>query len=513
MPQLLGLDFGTTNVKAVVFSEDGRILSQASNPTPIHNEGHLRAVHHGEEMWQAAAATIGQAMDKLADKHIEGLAISSLAEAVVPVDADGRVLYPTIAWFDDRTIPQRDWWRERLGAVRIFHICGTHLDHIFSINKIMWMRDQEPDVCRRTVRWLGVNDYLNYRLTGEQMTSPSIASRTMAFDVAARNWSTTMLDMAEMSPEQMPPVRESSSLVGRVTSKSAEQTGLQVGTPVYLGGHDHICGALAVGVVAPGPVLNSLGTTEVLLVAMDRFNPQGEDPEKQGFSHGCHVVPGKYYAFGGVRGAGHVTEWLRQLYGKGLAGENAALSDVYQAMTEAGLAAPRGAKGLFVLPFIAGGRPHRDAEARGVFFGLRTNHTAGDIIRATYEGLSYELRYSIGLLENFSGSPIRRLTGIGGGTRNELWLRVKADITGRPIDLSALTENAALGAALLAGLGSGIYSDVADATRQVYRVDRTIEPDPAAHDAYSQWYEEVYLPLYPQLRSSFLTVARLFPET
>lgn len=512
MPHLVGLDFGTTNIKAVVFSEDGRILSQASNPTPIHNEGYLRAVHHAEEMWQAAATTIGQAVGKLVDKHIEGLAISSLAESVVPVDVDGRPLYPVIAWFDDRTIPQRDWWRKQLGAVRIFRICGVHLDHIFSINKMMWIRDHAPDAFRRTVRWLGVNDYLNYRLTGEQMTNPSIASRTMAFDVAARDWSRTMLELADIPLEQMPPVHESGSLVGRVTPQAATETGLPVGTPVFLGGHDHLCGALAAGVVSPGPVLNSLGTTEVLLVAMDRFDPQGEDPEQQGFSHGCHVAPGKYYAFGGVRGAGHVTEWLRQLLGQRLASGDASLAEVYRAMTDAGMAAPRGSKGLFVLPFIAGGRPHRDAEALGVFFGLRTVHNAGDIIRATYEGLSYELRYSIGLLEAFSGHPIQRLTGIGGGTRNELWLRVKADITGRPIDLPALTENAALGAALLAGLGSGVYRDVNDATHSVYRLERTIEPDRAAHEQYIEWYDQVYLPLYPQLRASFLTAARLFPE-
>ena len=513
MSRLLGIDFGTTNIKAVVFAEDGTVVSSATQRTPTHVEGHLRAVYEPEEIWQATATTIRGALDELGPSpEVDGLAISSMAESVVPVDAAGRELYSIIAWFDDRTIPQRDWWREHLGAVRIFNICGVHLDYIFSINKILWMREHEPDVFRRAVRWLGVNDYLNYRLTGEQMTSPSIASRTMAFDVGRRDWSETMLNLAELPLALFPPVQESGTLVGTVTAQAAAETGLPVGTPVLLGGHDHLCGALASQVVGPGPVLNSVGTSEVLLVSMDHFSPQGEDPEKQGFSHGCHVVAEKYYAFGGIRGAGHLIEWLRRLFEKELEAGAPRHSDAYQAMVEIGQRSPPGSKGLFVLPFVAGGRPHRDAEASGVFFGLRMSHTMSDVIRAAFEGLSYELRRAVGALETFSGQPIERLTGIGGGTKNELWLRVKADITGKPIDLLGLTESAALGAALLAGLGTGVYAGVDDATRQVYRLERMVEPNPFAHEMYNEWYEQVYSRLYPSLRESFLTTARLFPE-
>jgi len=304
MPRLLGIDLGTTNIKSVVFSEDGTVVSSAAHRTPTHVEGHLRAVYAAEDIWQTTAATIRESLDGLgSSRGVDGLAVSSMAESVVPVDAVGQELYPIIAWFDDRTIPQRDWWGEHLSAVQIFNICGMHLDYIFSIHKILWMREHEPDVFRRAVRWLGVNDYLNYRLTGEQMTSPSIASRTMAFDVGRRDWSETMLNLAGLPLTLFPPVQESGTLVGTVTAQAAAETGLPMGTPVLMGGHDHLCGALASRVVGPGPVLNSVGTSEVLLVSMDCFSPEGTDREKQGFSHGCHVIPEKYYAFGGIRGA------------------------------------------------------------------------------------------------------------------------------------------------------------------------------------------------------------------
>jgi len=525
MAYLLGIDFGTTNTKAVVFAEDGRVLSSAVRRTPTHVQGHLRAVYYAEEAWQTVTAAIREALAGLPASDtgkplvIDGLAISSMAEAGVPLDSAGRELYPIVAWFDDRSSPQRDWWREHLGAARLFSICGLHLDYIFSVNKIMWLREHEPDIWRRTVRWLCMSDYLTYRLCGEQAISPSIASRTMAFDVARRVWSELILELARIPADLFPEVQESSTLIGHVTSQAAAETGLLAGTPVCVGGHDHLCGALACQVYQPGPVLNSVGTTEVVFVAMKEFAPQVDEPERRGFSCGCHVVPGTYYALGGVRSAGPLNEWLRSLFAHELMGQGVGLPPdmpapgIYQALAELGFSSPPGSRGLFVLPFVAGGRPHRDPEARGVLFGLRSNHTAADIVRAAFEGLSYELRWDLEMLAAFSGNPVQRLTAIGGGARNELWLRVKADITGKAVDVPRLTESSALGAALLAGLGTGVYPDVAAATRQSYKVERTVEPDLAAHEIYSRWYERVYLPLYPLLRESFLTAAQLFPET
>lgn len=508
MAHLLGVDFGTTNVKAVVFDEQGEVLSQASNRTPVVTEGHLRAHHDPEECWRTMAATIRQAVDGLPTAHVDALCISSLGEAGLFLDEHDRPVYPIIAWFDDRSSPQRDWWRETLGAVEVFRICGVHLDYIFSINKMMWIRDNEPEAFRRAKRWLCVNDYLAWRLTGEQGMSPAIASRTMAFDVAGRRWSGRMLGLARMDASLMPPIVESGTEVGRVTARAAAETGLPAGTPVVVGGHDHLCGALAVNVIGPGPVLNSVGTAEVIMVATEKFSPPGDDPEQAGFSCGCHVVPARYYALGGLRCSGPLSEWLARTLGGCVPGDGS----VFARMSAAGLESPAGAKGLFVLPFVSGGRPHRDTEARGVFFGLTTSHTVADIVRAAFEGLSYELRWDIGVMEAFTGARVERLTAIGGGTRNDLWLRVKADITGCPIEISARAEGAALGAALLGGLGIGLYRDVADAARAGYRIERTVEPDATAHERYSDWYESVYAGLYDRLRSAFLVTARKFTE-
>lgn len=524
MACLLGIDFGTTNTKAVIFAEDGRVLSSAVRRTPTEVQGHMRAVYHAAEIWQTVASTIKEALDGLTNSGVgtrpavDALAISSMAEAGVPLDAAGRELFPIIAWFDDRSSAQRDWWREHLGAASLFAICGLHLDYIFSVNKLMWLREHEPDVWRRTTRWLCMSDYLSYRLCGQQAISPSIASRTMAFDVARRAWSETILGLAQIPVEFFPEVRESGTLIGHVTAQAAADTGLLAGTPVCVGGHDHLCGALACQVYHPGPVLNSVGTSEVVFVAMKEFAPRMEQPERRGFSCGCHVMPGMYYALGGVRSAGPLNEWLRSFFAHELMGKSVGLPPdvpapaVYQALAELGLSSPPGARGLFVLPFVAGGRPHRDPEARGVLFGLRSNHTAADIVRAAFEGLSYELRWDLEMLEAFSGNPVQRLTAIGGGARNDLWLRVKADITGKAVEVPTLTESSALGAALLAGVGTGVYPDLSSATRRTYQLERVVEPDLEAHERYSRWYEKVYLPLYPLLRDSFLTAAKLFPE-
>ncbi len=504
MPYLLGIDFGTTNVKAVVYDTWGKALASAAVRTETEHQGPQRAVYPPDKVWSSIVSVIRQVVAELGEAAgIEALAVASLGEAGVPLDGNGNWLYPAIVWFDSRTIEQHRWWEKEFGAEKVFAICGLLPGPIYSINKMMWLKEHEPHVHRRMAHWLCMADYITYKLTGIYSTSYSLASRTMAFDLRERHWSPTLLEAAGIDPAIMPPPYPSGEVVGRVAEDAAAATGLLSGTPVAAGGHDHICGALATQVFEEGPVLDSTGTAEALLTTVNEFRPERASHEL-GLSYGCHVARDRYYLVGGILSSGGLVEWLRELFWPQRAGDES----LYQVMVQE--AAASHPEGLFILPYITGGgAPHRDPDAWGTLFGLRSSHTRGDLLRAAFESLSYELRALVEALEEFAGLEVTTLRAIGGGTKNELWLRLKADITGKLVEVPALQESTALGAALLAGLGVGIYSDEREAVSRVYRTERTIPPDPAAFKRYSRYYEEIYRELYPLVRELYAKAARL----
>ncbi len=497
MPYLLGIDFGTTNIKAVAYDLQGQAVASASTRTEVEEQGPRQAVYPPHKVWEGVTTVIKQVVDKLGEATvIEGLAVASVGEAGLPLDEKGQWLYPAIVWFDSRTIEQHRWWeREGLGAT-VFAICGLPLDPIFSINKIMWLKEHEPQIYRRTAHWLCMADYITYKLTGVYSTSYSLASRTMAFDLGQRDWSSTLLEAAGIEADIMPPAYRSGEVVGGVSEEAAAASGLRSGTPVVIGGHDHICGALATDVFEEGPVLNSIGTAEAVLVTVDSFPPPGASCQA-GLSHGCHVARDRYYLVGGISSSGGLVEWLRRLFWPDRTDDQ----ELYHLMVEE---ARRGrSEGLFVLPHITGsGAPHRDPNARGTFFGLRPFHRRADLLRAAFEGLSFECRALVEAVEKAAHLKATSLRAIGGGAKNELWLQLKANITGKPVEVPALSESTALGAALLAGLGLGLYADEKEAVSQVYRPEKTIEPQAAAFERYSRSYE-LYRQLYPSVRELY----------
>ena len=502
MSYLLGIDFGTTNVKAVAYDLKGQARASASTRTETESEGPGRAVYHPDKVWKEVCAVLKEVVGALEDTaQIEALAVTSVGESGVPVGSQGQWLYPAIAWFDNRTLEQHLWWEREFGADEVFDICGLPLDLIYSINKMMWLKEHEPEIFRRMACWLCMADYITYRLTGAFSTSYSLASRTMAFDLKARDWSDVLLDAAGVKPEAMPPAYPSGEVVGRVTTEAAEETGLPAGLPVVTGGHDHICGALAVGVFEPGPVLDSMGTAEALLITVDDFRPEGA-AHKSGLCYGCHVARDRYYLVGGIVTAGGSVEWLRELFWPGRADDET----LYQTIIEEARAGET--SGLFFVPHLSGGgAPHRDPQARGIFFGLSAHHKRKDLLRAAFEGLSYEARTLLEALQRYSATELDILRAIGGGAKNELWMRLKADITGKTVEVPALKESTSLGAALLAGLGVGIYSDEKEAVSKVYKVEKTIAPDQAAFQNYDRYYKEIYRNLYPLLRDLSAKIA------
>ncbi len=492
MEILLGVDLGTTNVKCVAYTPAGEAIAQASRPTPIVQQGIRRAAHDPGSLWREMATVISRVAATLpAKSQVVGLAIASIGEAGVPLDAHGQPLYPIIAWYDERTARQSLWWAQALGEEAIYRRTGLPLGHTFTINKLMWLRDNEPAVYAQMQRWLCVSDYMVYRLTGEQCMGYSLASRTMALDLAERRWSSDMLACADLDAALLPELAPEGSLAGRIQPEAARATGLKEGTPVYVGGHDHACGALAMGAYRPGVVLDSTGTTEAQLTALNDISDRLMHPDLS-FCLGAHVARGRFYATGSILGAGSMLHWVAGLLWPALSDGSDALTALTQAASESVI----GAHGLYLLPHLAGaGSPDRDSTARGVWVGLNLEHTRADLARAAIEGLAFELRLLWETLERFTHYPIERVIVIGGGARNRLWTQIKADATGRVLDVPTQTEAVTLGAAILAGMGAGVYADEQDAYQHV-RFDQVI-PDLQRAAEYERLYDVLMQDIRP----------------
>ncbi len=409
LPLLLGLDIGSTNVKAVVYEPDGRSVARASIPTVTHYPRPTWAFFKPDELWSSAATVIRGVVAQIDDpRRIAGVAVASMAEAGVPLGSDGNPTYGAIAWFDRRTIPQRDWLGRQIGEDLLFARTGLSLQPIWSLCKLLWIKENEPEVWARSVRWLNIADFVAYKLSGEAATDWSLASRTLAFDIRRLTWDRDILQSAGVPGSILAPAVPSGTRIGSVTREVASATGLPEGIAVAAGGHDHVCGALAAGVVERGQILDSMGTAEALFVALDAplANPE---LGRLGYTQGAHVAAGSYYVNGGVYTSGASIEWLR-----------AALGDVdHDAIVAEAAATPAGSLGATFIPHLRlANAPHADARARAAFVGLTSDATRGTLARAVLEGIAYEGRATLEPLLGLAGlAGMPEIAVIGGGAR------------------------------------------------------------------------------------------------
>lgn len=489
MHYFIGIDAGTTNQKAIIFDKDGHIVSQAIRPSPLTSYPDGSAVYDADAVWEQICALlrcVTAQLDDEARRRIAGVAVTGMAEAGVPLDSGGEALYPFVAWYDPRTIPYADWWQEHFSPQRIAAVTGLRVQHIFSVNKLMWLRDNEPDVWRKMCRWCCMEDFIGLRLTGALKMDYSIGSRTMMMDMTGKDWSSEILDAAGVPAGVLPELVPSGSLVGHVTRRAAMATGLAAGTPVFAGGHDHVCGALACGVTRDGVVLDSCGTAEEILVST--ADPgYARSLGAEGYNVGCHAAPGLFYMAGGIPASGGTVDWFCKQF------------------PDSGDAAPSkaGANGLLFLPHLRGSSsPTRDPASRGAFLGIRHFHTRADFMQAVYEGLCYEFRMGLGRLTG-QAAP-EKIVAIGGGTKNERWIQLKADVTGLPIEIPAIQEATALGAAMLAAIGAGAYRSADEAAASIYRVGRTVLPDSGCRQVYDRAFS-----LFGQLYETLLPLNKL----
>ena len=493
---LLGLDIGTTNCKAILFDveKNKEIVYSRKMKTHYTKEGYV--FFEPTEIWDSVCGLIQEVIAKASHPlQVKGLSIASMAETGIPLDEKGKPIYHAIAWFDPRTKSQTQWWKDNFDPYKLYKITGLPLDYIFSVNKIMWIRENEPSIYKSIRKWLCIPDFIIYRLTGEYVTDYSIASRTMALDIRNRVWSSEILNVAEIDPAVMPPISPSGKIVGKVSSRASSETGLGRNTLVVTGGHDHLCGALAAGVYEEGQVLDSIGTSETILSVI-------KEPalNKELFNFnllcGCHVAKNRYYIAGGMPSAGLMLDWCKNEF---TSEKDKTKEKIYQWLTEKAEIIEAGSNGLFFLPHFRGSSTlYRDSASRGAFIGLREFHQKAHIVRSVIEGLCYESLSLIQVLESALGWKFSDLTAL---CKNDLWLKIKADVTGKTLRIPPNREPTALGAALLAGIGIGVYKNEVDALKKIDQKFKKIYPNPKFSQRYQLLYREIYKAIYPVLRS------------
>lgn len=499
----LGLDLGTTGVRALLIDDAGALLGSATAEHPLHSPAPGWMEQDPADWWRATGLAVRAALveARLSADAVQAVAVSGQMHGAVLLDASGGVVRPCILWNDQRSVAQCDEIMQRVGVDRMLAITGNVALAGFTAPKLLWVREHEAERWTRVAHVLLPRDYLNYRLTGVLASEPSDAAGTLLFDVRARRWSAEVLRDVELDPALLSPIVPSAGVVGEIQAEAAEALGLRTGTPVMGGGADNACAAAGNGVLEPGQVLCSVGTsgTVVAPVGLEVGTP-GHNVHL--FSH---VSPRVNYLMGVVLSAGGALRWFRntcapELVAAALAGG----PDPYDVLTAEAAVTPPGAEGLLFLPYLTGERtPHGSAAARGVFFGLSPRHGRGHLTRAVIEGVSFALGQSLNLLRGAGvNAEVVRLTG--GGARSPFWRQVLADVFECPVVIQAHDEGPAYGAALLAAVGAGAFPDIETAGRLAEPSSR-VEPNPRNYAVYrrsAELYADLYTtiePLYPRL--------------
>ena len=507
MAYLLGIDIGTSGTKTVLFDEQGNTVASATWEYPLSQPHVGWAEQDPADWWKASYGSIAEVVKKsgVNPRDIKGMGLSGQMHGMVLLDGGNRVLRPAIIWCDQRTQPECDEITERVGAARLIELTANPALTGFTACKVVWVKNHQPEIFEKTRKVLLPKDYVRFMLTGEYATEVSDASGMQFLDVARRQWSREVLDKLGIPYEWMPRVYESFEISGKLTRQAAELTGLWEGMPVAGGGGDQAAGAVGNGIVRPGVISSTIGTSGVVFAHMDTLSidPKGR---LQAF---CHAVPGAWHVMGVTQSAGLSLQWFRNEF---CAMEKAVAerigTDVYSLMAAEAEQAAVGCNGLIYLPYLMGERaPHLDPLARGVFFGLSSRHRRQDMVRAVMEGVSYSLWDCISIIRELgvSSSEVR---ASGGGGRSPLWRQMQADMFETDIVTINSSEGGALGVALLAGVGVGMWKSVpeaCDATIKVVSRQQAIEENTAM---YKQYYT-VYRNLYGALKSSFRDVAEI----
>lgn len=489
MPYLLGIDVSTTAVKALLIDEKGEVVQLAATETLLSTPKPLWSEQDPADWWAGACLSIRQALLKagLKGDEIAAIGLTGQMHSLTLLDEQGEVLRPAMLWSDQRTGPQCDEIRRLLGKKRLIEITGNNILTGFTAPKILWVREFEPDIFARTRHILLPKDYVRRQLTGEYGTDRAGAAGTLLLDVKRRDWSAEVLEALDIPIEWLPKTHEGPEITGFVTPEAARATGLRSGIPVVGGGGDQAAQAVGVGAVQPGIFALTIGTGAVL------FASTGEPfIEPEGRLHTfCHAVPGRWHLMGVTLSAGGSLRWYRDIL---------ASRDDYPTLLAPAAEVPPGSEGLLFLPYLTGERtPHGDPLARGGFVGLTLRHTQAHFTRAVLEGVAFGVRDSLELIKSCGMTEISQVRVSGGGAKSPLWRQILADTLNVELLTVNTVEGAAYGAALLAGVGIGVWTDVDEACRSTVQQTGAVSPRPEAAAVYEHGYS-LYRQLYPALR-------------
>jgi len=507
MRYLLGIDIGTSGTKALLMDEAGAIKARSVQEYPLHTPRPLWSEQDPEDWWRATCAAIRHVLQQsgVAPSQVAGVGLSGQMHGAVFLGEGDQVLRRAILWNDQRTQAECDWIMDTIGRDRVVELTLNPVLTGFTAGKIVWVRNHEPEIYAKTRKVLLPKDFIRLRLTGEYATEVSDASGTSLFNVAKRQWAEEMLDGSGIPRSWMPRVYESPETTGRITPQASAMTGLAEGTPVVGGGGDQAAGAVGNGIVETGIVSSTVGTSGVVFAFADQ---PVMDPKLRLHTF-CHAVPGKWHVMGVMLSAGGSLQWYRDAFCEAEKAEAARTGkDPYELITSQAAQAPVGCEGLIFLPYLTGERtPYPDPHARGVFFGITRRCTRAYFARAILEGVAFGLRDSFEIMREMR-LPITQVRASGGGARSPLWRQIQTDVTNLPHYTINVDEGPALGVALLAGVGAGVYPDVPSACKSIIRVVSSTEVCHVNRVAYDRFYA-VYRALYAQLKDLFAEVGRI----
>ena len=490
----LGIDVGTSGTRALIIDERGGVVGSATAEHAAFASPHPGwAEQDPHDWWRATCEAVRGALTatRTPDAAVGAVGFSGQMHGSTLLDRADEVVRPALIWCDQRTADECRDITDRIGASRLIELACNPALTGFTLPKLLWVRRHEPDLWARTRHVLLPKDYVRFRLTGERATDASDASGTLLFDVAHRRWSNAIADAVGVDLALCPRVYEGPEITGRVSAAGAEATGLRAGTPVIAGGGDNAAGAVGMGVVIPGLVSTTIGTSGVVFAATDTpaLDPQGR------VHTFCHAVPGRWHVMGVTQGAGLSLRWFRDRFGaNGVPG-----TDAYESLVDEAARVPPGAEGALWAPYLMGERtPHLDPDARAALVGLSASHTRGHIVRAVLEGVAFSLRDSFEILADMD-VPVSKVRLGGGGARSPLWRQIQADVYRRDCEIVQVEEGAAFGAAILAGVGAGAWPSVDAASAAIVRVARTIEPGSDAAVMNERY--AAYRRVYPALRA------------
>jgi len=491
---VIGIDVGTGGTRAVLVDDKGEVLASATG-----EHAHFASPRNGwaeqdpHDWWKACKQALVKLMreNNVSAMEIAAVGLTGQMHGAVLLDENNEVLRPALIWCDQRTQEECDVLNETVGAERLVELTSNPALTNFTLTKLMWVRTHEPEIWKRFRSFLLPKDYIRMRMTGVRATDVSDASGTLLLDVAHRRWSQEMLKATHLDASCLPQLFESPEITGKITASAAAETGLAEGTPVVAGAGDQAAGAIGMGIVKAGDVSATIGTSGVVFAATDQpfLDPRGR------LHTFCHAIPNRWHVMGVTQAAGLSFRWFRDNFGT-LPGST---GDPYDSLTQEAAAIPPGADGVLWAPYLMGERtPHLDSEVRGALIGLAASHGRGHIIRAILEGVAFSLKDSLTIFAEI-GVPVNDIRLGGGGAISPLWRQIQADVYAQPVSKLAAEQGGAHGAAILAGVGAGLWPSVDEACSRFVHVALSVKPD-AASSATLQKQYAVYRAIYPALK-------------